>query len=463
MHSTGQLTEPTAAAFLGGRIDYERSLAAPYNQRDLRLDRMRDLLRRLGNPQERLRIIHIAGTKGKGSTAAMIAAVLTAAGLRTGLYSSPHLDRVEERLAIDGVACPPDELRALIARVRPAVEAMDALATAGSDTRPTYFEIVTALAVLRFAEQAVDAAVLEVGMGGRLDSTNVCQPVVSVITTISFDHTQQLGDTLAAIACEKAGIIKPGVPVVSGVVEPEPRDVIRASARRQECRLMELARDFEFDYRPPRNQDARAALAEVDVRLNFHDASSIEYRGLKLSLIGRHQGANAAVALATLGELRRQGWRIPETAIRAGLECVSWPARIEVIGRRPTIVLDAAHNVASVEALVEVLGESFAASRRLLVFATTCDKNLRGMLERLLPAFDAIAFTRYHSNPRGVPPEELAALAGEIDPRREYHVAGDAEAAWAWAGKRLAPGDLLCIAGSFFIAAEMRAAIGQPI
>ena len=461
MHSTGQLPAQAAAEFLASRIDYERSLSVPYNQRDLRLDRMRDLLHRLGNPQDRLRIVHVAGTKGKGSTAAMIAAVLTAGGFRTGLYSSPHLDGVEERLAIDGQSCPAEELVELIGRVRPAVEAMDALSTDGSDTRPTYFEIVTALALLRFAEQGVDAAVLEVGMGGRLDSTNVCQPLISVITTISFDHTQQLGNTLAAIAGEKAGIIKPGVPVVSGVIDHEPRDVIRKVADVQGCRLVELARDFDFMYHPPRALDAGPSDATLDVRVLTDPQGSAHYQSLQLPLVGRHQAANAAVALATIEELRRQGWPITDAAVREGLNRVRWPARIEVIARRPTIVLDAAHNVASVEALVEVLGESFAARRRVLVFATTRDKNLRGMLEWLVPSFDEIIFTRYHSNPRGVAPQELVDIARELDASRDYVMCDDARAAWEVARSRVDAQDLLCIAGSFFIAAEMRAAMEE--
>jgi len=461
MQIPGQLEESAAIEFLTSRIDYERSLSVAYGQRDFRLDRMRDLLARLGNPHDELKIVHVAGTKGKGSTAAMIAAVLTAAGYRTGLYSSPHLDRVEERLAIDGQSCPPAELAELMALVRPVVEAMDA-ECAGDElgaSRPTYFEIVTALALLRFARQQVDAAVLEVGMGGRLDSTNVCQPLVSVITSISFDHTQQLGTTLAAIAGEKAGIIKPAVPVVSGVLGEEPRAVIVEVARANGCRLVELDHDFSFDYRPPLNLERAPAWAEFDFRQRGLNGCATEsYAGLRLALVGRHQAANAAVALAALAELRRTGFAIEETAVRRGLSEVYWPARLEVIRRAPTVVLDAAHNVASAEALVQVLSESFSATPRLLIFATTRDKNLRGMLEVLLPAFDEVIFTRYFSNPRGVPQEDLAAIAREVSQIKQ-HVCIDAAAAWQVAMQRMTPQHLVCIAGSFFIATEMRAAM----
>src|SRR5262245_48974556 len=236
--------QDTALQFLLGRINYEHSAAMPYGARAMRLDRMRHLLHELGNPQDRLPIVHIAGTKGKGSTAAITAAILTAAGYRTGLYHSPHLDRVEERLIVDGQTCPPAEFVELIQQVRPVAEAMDRLTSPPAEPAPTpppaggqclsysptFFELTTAIALLHFVRRAVDAVVLEVGLGGRLDSTNVCRPRVTVITNISFDHTRQLGNTLAKIAREKAGIIKPGVPVVSGVLTDEPRWVIEQVA-----------------------------------------------------------------------------------------------------------------------------------------------------------------------------------------------------------------------------------------
>jgi dihydrofolate synthase/folylpolyglutamate synthase len=456
------LESDRTAQFLASRIDYERALAMPYGNRDFRLDRMRDLLARLGNPQDALRIVHVAGTKGKGSTAAMMAAALSAAGYRTGLYSSPHLERVEERLMIDGAVCPSDELATLVGRIRPVAAAMDAL-DAGDDhagNRPTYFEITTALAILRFALHRVDAAVLEVGMGGRLDSTNVCRPLVSVITSISHDHTQQLGNTLAEIAREKAGIIKPGVPVVSGAVGEEARAVIAETARRHECRLVELGPDFDFDYRPPRDPHLHAGLAQMDFTYRA-DTLPQSVDGLELALIGRHQAANAAVGMAALVELGRAGFDVSDAALRRGLAQVRWPARIELLRKAPAVVLDSAHNGASVEALVRVLDESFSSPRRLLVFATTRDKNAGEMLSVLLPRFDEVIFTRYWSNPRGVPPEELERVAAELSPARR-HVCPDPATAWRLAQRLAAPEHLICIAGSLFLAAEMRAVIGGP-
>lgn len=457
MQRPGRLEGATALDFLKSRIDYERTSTVPYGRRDFRLDRMVELLDRLGNPQDALKIVHVAGTKGKGSTAAMIANVLQAAGYRTGLYSSPHLDRVEERVMIDGEICPAAALADLVEHIQPVVAAMDAQSC--HDTldanRPTYFEIITSLALMRFSQERVGAAVLEVGLGGRLDSTNVCHPLVSVITSISFDHTQQLGTTLAAIAGEKAGIIKPSKPVVSGVLAAEPRDVVAATARKHDCPLRQLGTDFEFSYRPPRNLERAHACGEMDFRYRAA-GTDLAWDNLALHLTGEHQAANAAVALATLVELGRQGWNIPLSAVRQGLAEVRWPARIEVLRRRPTVVLDAAHNVASIEALVRVLDESFSPSKRLVVFASTRDKDIRGMLRVLLPRFDCVIFTRYSSNPRGADPAELDAWAAELSPIAR-HVCADPAAAWKRATQLGGTDHLICITGSFFIAAEMRA------
>jgi dihydrofolate synthase/folylpolyglutamate synthase len=459
-----------AEAFLVSRINYERTLTVPY-QGDFKLDRMRELMARLGDPQLTLNVVHVAGTKGKGSTAAMIAAVLSAAGYRVGLYSSPHLDRVEERIAIDGQPCSHQTLAELVQTVRPAVEALDhaAAVEAGAPRGVTYFETVTAMALCHFAEQRVDFAVLEVGLGGRLDSTNICQPTVAAITSISFDHVQQLGNSLTAIAGEKAGIIKAGVPVVSGVIEAEPRGVIAAVADASGSRLIQLGRDFDFTYHPPRHLEDRPAQGSIDfVNLTAAGpaqngqttAAATQYCNLPLGLLGAHQGANAAVAVATLGELRSQGWSIPESALRRGLADVQWPARLEVLRRRPTVLLDAAHNVASVIAFLQAIEESFTARRRVLIFATTRDKDARGMLELLLPRFDEVILTRYANNPRGAPLEELEALAGPISTQR-LTICPDPPSAWRQACVEVGPQDLLAITGSFFIAAEMRTAMRE--
>lgn len=453
-----------AIDFLLNRIDYERSTAVPYEERQYRLDRMRDLLARLGRPDQKLTIVHVAGTKGKGSTSALVAAALTECGHSCGLFTSPHLERLEERFVVDGKLCEPLELAGLVDRIRPIVAAMDdeLAKVTPPDNGPTYFELTTAIALLHFVERGATHAVLEVGMGGRLDSTNVCQSTVSVITSISLDHTKELGDTLAKIAWEKAGIIKPGVPVVSGVVDDEPRAVVRRIAAERGCRLTELVRDFEFTYRPARDLQAAPATGRLDIRFR----SGAEQRmvdDVALNLPGRHQAANAAVAWAVLEELRRGGLSLPEAGVRRAWQHVQWPGRVEVVGRRPCVVFDAAHNVASVRALVETLHESFTARRRILVFATTLEKDVESMLRELLPEFDEVVLTRYRNNARAVPVEELARLAAMhrmVGRAVHWQVAADPTDAWR-AVHALKPSvdDLICITGSFFLLGQMRKAI----
>ncbi len=484
-------------SFLYDRIDYERTASIPTAWQGLHLERTRKLLSRLGNPHQQIKLVHVAGTKGKGSTATMIASVLVEAGFRVGLYTSPHLRRLEERFVIDRQRCTSAQLVELVDHVRPAVSRLDAERLA-SDNRLTFFEITTAMALAHFRRQAVDIAVIEVGMGGRLDSTNVCHPLVSVITSISLDHTRQLGDTLAAIAAEKAGIIKPGIPVVSGVVSAEPRQVIERVAASQGSPLDALDRDFHFDFTPPVIDDATssprgrvrywetsskaspnvpiqhpaaehaaAGHAATEHAATGHAATSRQRDPLRLQpgMLGRHQAANAAVATAAIGRLQSMGWKIPDRALVRGIAQASCPARIEVMATAPWIILDTAHNTASIAALVQVLNESFAARRRQLIFAATRDKDTAGMLRLLLPEFDEIVLTRYQDSPRAVPPEELHELVQEMDasdagrgggPRCVTSVAKDPLAAWRRCQSTLAADSLVCITGSFFLAAEMR-------
>lgn len=459
------LTSPTdspsiayrqALEFLASRVNYERWRHLPYGRQTLKLDRMRQLLDALGSPGVRLPIVHVAGTKGKGSVAAMVSAMLTAAGYRVGLYTSPHLHAVEERFRVDGAPCRPDELAALVDGVRGAVDWLDQAGrrTDPDDTGPTYFEITTAMAFLYFSQVQADVAVLEVGMGGRFDSTNVCEPTVAVITSISLDHTSQLGETLEQIAAEKAGIIKTGVPIVSGVVVPGPREVIRQVCRERNSRLVELGEQFDYAYRAPHDLQQSASPGV----LNFIDRSDSprQWRDLPLALPGQHQAQNAAVALATLAELEKAvGKRVTLEAASRGLASVQWPARVEVVARRPVQVVDAAHNVASVQALVETLNASFSVSRRHLLFAASEDKDVAGMLEVLLPRFDTVMLTRYTSSPRAIPPEHLQDLAQRIL-GRPVPVDSDPLHAWSELTQQSAADDLLCVTGSFFIASEIR-------
>ncbi|MCU0871211.1 MAG: bifunctional folylpolyglutamate synthase/dihydrofolate synthase [Pirellulaceae bacterium] len=468
----------SALAYLFGRIDYERADRFPSGSHGLSLDRMRELAFRLGDPQQRFPVVHVAGTKGKGSTSGMIAAVLTASGYRTGLYTSPHVDCVEERMQIDGRRCGADEFVDLIRRIRPVVDALDGEYEVRGEGKPgpTYFEITTAAALLHFVRHQVEVAVLEVGLGGRLDSTNICQPEVAVITSISFDHMRQLGNTLALIAGEKAGIIKPGVPVVTGVTEPESLDVIRQTALRHDCECYRAGRHFDHRYggtHPPTWESASPAVwphgwSEFDY---WEDTASGRYEleGLRTGLLGRHQAANAAVAVATLVRLRERGWRAEEAAIREGLLRVDMPARTEVLQRRPMVILDAAHNVASARALIDVIRETCprtAAGRRILVFAASQDKDVAAMLRLLLAEFDVAILTRFLNNPRAADPDVLLQIAEQIAADKggdscRLITRDNSTEAWDLARSLAADDDVICVAGSFFLASELRSLIPQ--
>jgi dihydrofolate synthase/folylpolyglutamate synthase len=425
--------------FWYGLINYEQRSPAPA---DFKLDRLRALLARLGDPHRRLRVLHVAGSKGKGSTSAMLAAVLGRAGYRTGLFTSPHLCRVEERFQVDGQPITASELTVLLEEVRDAARR--------SASPPTFFEVATAVGFLHFVRRRVDAAVLEVGLGGRLDSTNVCRPAVALITSISFDHTDLLGDRLASIAREKAGIVKPGRPVVSGATAPEARAVIEQVCCERRAPLAQLDQDFRYRYEPGRVDADRTRRPRVEVQTRRR-----RWPDFELNLLGEHQAANAAVAVACVELLREQGWHLPDAAVAAGLAEVSWPARLEVVGRRPLVVLDCAHNVASAAALADTLRSSFAPAKRWLVFAGSSDKDLAGMFRTLAPLFDHAFLTRYTENPRSVPPDQLAGLlrAACDLPATVCPTPADA---WRAARDRAGLDDLICVTGSVFLAGELR-------
>lgn len=458
----------SAVAFLMGRINYEQAPQVPYSARQFKLRRMERLLKLLGNPHHRLPAVHIAGTKGKGSTAVMIEAILRAAGYRTGLYTSPHLERVEERFALDGAPCNEAAFVSASQFVQPAVQKMDAEAHAYNAAGPTYFEITTAIAMLLFAEAKVDAAVLEVGLGGRLDSTNVCRPRVTVITSISYDHTQQLGSTIESIAREKAGILKPGVPVICGVGRVEASQVVREVAAQRRCSVRELDVDFGIHFERRR---AAAVCDGATSKFEYWEASGadrLSIPNLSLAMLGKHQSTNAALAVAAARELSQAGFSIGEAAIRRGLASAVCPARIELLSERPPVILDAAHNVASCQALAEAIDERFPNhGNRTLILATSHDKDARGMLEVLLPRFRRVILTRFENSARAADPRQLQCYAAALL-EEDTSVAGTAAAPEIFLAQtpsealqrsritRDSDDSLLCVAGSFFLAGQMR-------
>lgn len=440
-----------AIEFLYGRINYERVDAQAYSTSDFKLDRMRLLLSLIGNPQDRIPAVHVAGTKGKGSTCTMIAAVLAAAGQRVGLYISPHISAFEERMTVNGQRPSPQELVAYVNRLLPVVAEMDRLP---GQMQPTYFELATAIAWLYFIDQQADLVVLETGLGGRLDSTNICRPKVCVITNISRDHTHILGCTVRQIAWEKGGIIKAGVPLISGVTQPDARELINQLCRERNAPIIELGHDVSVS--------ARRSAETGPTRLLNGPPSSVDvqtprtaWKNLPVALRGAHQATNTAMAMAAIDELRVQGLHVAEEHVQQGLAGVEWPARVEVVSQHPTVVIDAAHNWESARALVATLTDEFTARRRILIFAATRDKDVTGLLRLLIPAFDTIILTRYLDNPRSVPVQELQMFVHAIS-RRHFHVAETPRVAWQMARQWAGIDDLIAITGSFFLVAELR-------
>ena len=457
-----------AIDFLYSRINYEKGHAS-YSSANYRLDRMRRLLELLGKPQNRYRIVHVAGTKGKGTTSHAIANLLGTCGLRVGVYTSPHLLRLEERIQCIGRDCSAGELIRLVDRMRQAAETLE---TEGSG-RPTFFELMTAMGMLHFAEVGCDYVVLEVGLGGRLDSTNVCQPVASVITSISLDHQAQLGHSITEIAREKAGIIKRAIPVISTAQHPDARQVIVQTAREQDATLFLIDRDFSVTWRPIPNQHAASsaddpARAVVDYRTR-KPKSWIGDSQWRLPLLGRHQADNLAAALTVFDILfETHPW--PEETkpkLQSALLGLKVPARLQVVGHAPIRIIDTAHNPSSITATIDALDVHFPNAPRTIVFASSRDKDFEDMLKILLTRCQRVVLTAYQNNVRGLPLVDLEATAHAIASQlarskstsAQIAVAPNAFQAWQVAVNSSGPQDLICGTGSFFLAAELLAMI----
>jgi dihydrofolate synthase/folylpolyglutamate synthase len=443
-------------------VNYERQARYAYNAVTFSLQRMEELLERLGNPQQAFRSVHIAGTKGKGSTSAMVESVLRTSGYRTGLYTSPHLHSFRERIRLNSAIMSKQDLVEVLERSRPAINATPNV---------TAFEIMTALAFVYFAECGVEWAVLEVGLGGRLDATNVVHPAVGGITSLSYDHVELLGHTLSLIAWEKAGIIKPDVPIVSAPQAPEAMGVIQRVCADTGARLVVIGEDWTVE---ADGEDLTGQTFAVT-----HAASSGAERSggaplprvlpdLRIRLLGRHQLTNATTAVAILWELHEQGVAISEDSLRRGLAQARWPGRFEVLNQHPGLVVDSAHNADSAMKLRVALAEWFPRpprNRLALVFGASADKDIDGMLHafltpdpanKLLPADKVIVTKSYH--PRAA---ELAALADHVrtlSANCPISVHDNLDSALTEALAWASSDDLICVTGSIFVVAQARRA-----
>ncbi len=435
-----------ALDYLYSFIDYSLQRTYQYSAHTFDLGRMRAVLEHLGNPHKAYVVIHVAGTKGKGSVSAMVESVLRAAGHRTGFYVSPHLIDFCERIRLDGVPIAHERLAELVGSLREAVAKVPELTT---------FEITTAAAFLFFKEAKADVVVAEVGLGGRLDATNVVTPLVSVITSLSYDHTHLLGNTLAEITREKAGIIKPGIPVVSSPQEGEAMKVLLEISRDRNAPLTLIGRDWHFV--PDRHTLAgqsfflwsAADQAKVDATLaQGGDLRRIALR-YEIPLLGYHQVINAATAVAVLRLMRDRGMAVPERAVREGLRSVHWEGRFQLLNREPAVVVDSAHNVDSARRLRIALDDYFPTRRVVLLFGASDDKDIAGMLDALLPRVSRLVATR-STHPRAAAPEKIAAIARERG--CPAAISDDPAPALARALALVGPADVLLAAGSLFVA-----------
>lgn len=424
-------------------VDYERpKQGGPRQKAIFDLGRTHALLEHLGNPHKKARTVHIAGTKGKGSTAALCDGALHAAGYRTGFYSSPHLHSFRERIRRDTQLIAETQFAALVAQVWPHQQWVSERAGYGP---VTFFEMMTAMGFQCFADDDVDFQTVEVGLGGRLDATNVVDPDVCVITSISLDHTAVLGNTLAQIAYEKAGIIKPGNRVVIAPQAPEAGSAIDEVCRRLGVDAIQVGRDVTWS---SGGTSLGGQLISVQGRLDRYQ--------LTIPLLGTHQLENAAVALAALEVLREQGYEISEDAVRRGFANVSWPCRMEVLSKSPLVVVDGAHNEYSVDSLLESLPRYFDYKRVLMIVGFSRDKSVEKMAASLSRA-EPLVFATGSRHPRSLEPGAVAARFK--DNELIVKEASTPKDALAMALNAAGDGDLVLATGSLFLAAEVREAL----
>jgi dihydrofolate synthase/folylpolyglutamate synthase len=429
-----------AMRYLNTLTDFERLRIVRYNSQNFDLQRMRLLLKKLGSPQDDFKSVHVAGTKGKGSTCAMLASMLQACGYKVGLYTSPHLNDIRERICVNGEMISHSDFARIIRTIEPAAGRIK--------PSPTYFDVLTAAAFKYFSEQEVDIAVVDTGLGGRLDSTNVLSPLVSAITSISKDHMAQLGHTLPKIAEEKAGIFKPGIPAVTVLQTPEVEAVLTRVAAKVGAPLDIAGKSIEFSYR---FESSRMLGPHNRICLTTPNS---RFEHLAVPLLGEHQAVNCGLALSILDKLKTRGIAIEDSKAMEGLAKTQVIGRMEMVNAMPRVIVDGAHNAASLDAVFRAIGQHVPYDSMVVIFGCCSDKDVPGMLDRISSGADKVIFT-YVDSIRTANPHELAAQYTELYGKMAQ-VAPTLEEALAIAKRAVTREDLICITGSFYLVAEAK-------
>ncbi|MBN1526694.1 MAG: bifunctional folylpolyglutamate synthase/dihydrofolate synthase [Candidatus Omnitrophica bacterium] len=435
---------PEAERYLNSLINYEKLDSYDY-WASFRLDRIRELSRLLGDPHKNIRSIHIAGTKGKGSTAAITYSILKSAGFKVGLYTSPHLISVRERIRINDELISEADACRLLERIKKITDGLS------GDEMPSFFEVCTALAYLYFDEKGADLAVYETGLGGRLDATNIIEPLVCAITPISYEHTDKLGKTLTSIAGEKAGIIKDGSICVSAPQEKEALDAIEGACKAKKARLILVGRDITFE-----EVESNTDGALFSVHGLYRD-----YHLMRLRLLGSHQVVNAATAIGIVEALRLNGIRVGPNAIKAGIKSAQWSGRMEIALRDPFLVLDGAQNKASAAVASQAVRKVFDYRNLILVLGVSKDKDVRGIVEEFLPIADSVILTRSNVAERALEPSSIREVIGDVkagafEEGKNMTLTSSVDEAVRLALEKARPDDMVLVTGSLFVVGEAK-------
>ena len=434
----------SALTYIEQFIDYERSLDFARQARFYNLNRITQLLDLLGNPHERLKVIHVAGSKGKGSTAAIIASVLTHAGYKTGLYTSPHLITPRERCRIDGKLISASEVTGYIEKLKPAIETVSACEFG----RVSFFEIYTALAFTYFADKATDFAVIEVGLGGRLDATNVVSPVTTVITPIGLEHTSILGETYTEIAIEKAEIIKQECPVALAPQHPDADTVIERVAKERNATIIKVKNIIEENSdNPILNSDGVPTAQQFDAKTDTEN-----YVQLTLPLLGHHQYINGTTAIAAIECLKQSGYNITKNSVYAGFENVQWHGRIQLIKSTPLVLIDGAHSPISMEALCRAIRDNFRYTKVIFIVSIMRDKDITAIGKTISTITDSVIVTQVSDNPRVIPADTIQDQWSGIF--QKVKICPNPEEAMAMGLSSASPTDLICVTGSLYLVGQ---------